>query len=489
MLRLEEPREQRVDLEQPGARQSNRVTVNRLDEAVDDERVERLAERLADIDAKLSAEVPGVELSGLHQEDHLTDEPLVVGDGQRPVQRKLARIQLGEVLLPRVDVLVMHALEVPERRDARADEVGPAPQRVAIDEAGMALGLDQRVGAGDDVALSFELPERVIDPRTLLAPTCDLRDSARLTRILGDAGVVRDFHLIDRDAVGVHRDSSLDGVLPLVLGLAEHAGDQVDVDLREADVARPCIRLPDLRRLMSPAVDRQDLVVEVLDAQRQPRHADFLDRAQLAFLQRARLAFERDFLGRVPAPVLVDPLDEPVELLVRQVRRRAAAEVYELELTSLKPVALGVEGDLTREGGQVYLDVAGVLVRIDAEVEELAPLAAERDVQVQPQRRLRRHRVIEHVIQRGEVVRRPNGERRVVGDEVAADLGRWLRLGRLGEGRQFHRSVVSYTWRPRTFTPATHDAARSRVLGTAVLPYGIRVTRRGLPVHSAKTAI
>ena len=51
---------------------------------------------------------------------------------------------------------------------------------------------------------------------------------------------------------------------------------------------------------MRAAVDFEDVIVEVLDAQAQARHAQILDHLQLAFGERARLAFEGDFFGLVP---------------------------------------------------------------------------------------------------------------------------------------------------------------------------------------------
>ena len=72
---------------------------------------------------------------------------------------------------------------------------------------------------------------------------------------------------------------------------------------------------------------------------------------------------------------------------------------------------------------EVLLDLLGVLVRVDAEVAEMAALPAERDVQVQPQRH-----PAGAASQRREGVARdglagPDRKRRVVGDEIAADFG------------------------------------------------------------------
>ena len=61
--------------------------------------------------------------------------------------------------------------------------------------------------------------------------------------------------------------------------------------------ARVLVGANDLRRAMRAAVQLEDLVVEVLDAEAEPRHADAADRRELGFGQRARLALERDLLG------------------------------------------------------------------------------------------------------------------------------------------------------------------------------------------------
>ena len=88
--------------------------------------------------------------------------------------------------------------------------------------------------------------------------------------------------------------------LPVVPVLADHAGDEVDVDLREAEVARPAEGAVDFVFEMCPAVELQNLRLEVLDAEAQPRDAELAERLELVLLQRARLALEGDFAGCVP---------------------------------------------------------------------------------------------------------------------------------------------------------------------------------------------
>src|SRR5262249_54002203 len=68
----------------------------------------------------------------------------------------------------------------------------------------------------------------------------------------------------------------------------------------------------------------------------------------------------------------------------------------------------------------------GVLVGVDAEVAEFAALAAERDVQVESQRRRGVGRRVQNGVGVDEVVGLPGREGRVVGDEVIAEAGLFL---------------------------------------------------------------
>ena len=98
--------------------------------------------------------------------------------------------------------------------------------------------------------------------------------------------------------------------LPVLFGLAEHAGDEIDVDLRKLERLRELIRAEHLGRAMRAAVQLEDVVVEVLDAEAEPRHAQVADRGELALGQRAGLALERDLLGRCPRRDGRQPLHE-----------------------------------------------------------------------------------------------------------------------------------------------------------------------------------
>src|SRR5205823_4406956 len=110
------------------------------------------------------------EVAEFELENQLPDESLVGRDGQGAVDGELVVLHALNVLFPRVDVLVMNALEVREGGNAGADHVGAVPDGVAVDEAGVTLGLDEGIGAGDLVAGGLELLEGVVDPGALGGP-------------------------------------------------------------------------------------------------------------------------------------------------------------------------------------------------------------------------------------------------------------------------------------------------------------------------------
>ena len=68
-----------------------------------------------------------------------------------------------------------------------------------------------------------------------------------LQLVAADRGVEWQLHLIDGDAVRFELERLLDAGAPVLFGLAKHAGDEVDVDLREGERASGAIRLPDFR--------------------------------------------------------------------------------------------------------------------------------------------------------------------------------------------------------------------------------------------------
>jgi hypothetical protein len=88
--------------------------------------------------------------------------------------------------------------------------------------------------------------------------------------------------LVDGDAIRPELDRLDDVTLPVCLGFLEHAGNQVDVDLGEILRPRAFVRSVDFTRPMSPAVDLQYMVVEILDAQTQTRYTDVLDRGEFS---------------------------------------------------------------------------------------------------------------------------------------------------------------------------------------------------------------
>ena len=200
------------------------------------ERAQRLVETLQDVDAVLLGEIRRADAAELQLQHELANQPLFRIGPVRAAQRKRALANLRAVGLPLVEVLHVHAVDMAERRHAEAREIGALPQTIAIDEL-RALGIpDRGVRAADRVAGVLQRLERLVDPAALGRPARDvlLKAAGALQHVAADRRVERQLHLIDGDAVGCELDRLLDAALPVLFGLAEHAGDQIDVDLRKA---------------------------------------------------------------------------------------------------------------------------------------------------------------------------------------------------------------------------------------------------------------
>ena len=83
---------------------------------------------VAGVDAELAAERLSRDAAFLELQDELADQPLVLRRRQCPVNRQPAFADNPHVVLDLVEVLVVRALEMAERGDARADAIGRAFQ-------------------------------------------------------------------------------------------------------------------------------------------------------------------------------------------------------------------------------------------------------------------------------------------------------------------------------------------------------------------------
>src|ERR1700752_3429670 len=103
-----------------------------------------------------------------------------------------------------------------KRRDTDADHVAAMPQRIAVDEATSLLLRRNDVCPCDFVVVCKKLFESVIEPMSFHAPTGNWRLDALIQNVSRDRGVVGQFHLIDRDRVGLKLDRSSHCFAPLL---------------------------------------------------------------------------------------------------------------------------------------------------------------------------------------------------------------------------------------------------------------------------------
>src|SRR5262249_22668170 len=118
----------------------------------------------------------------------------------------------------------------------------------------------------------------------------------------------------------------------------------------------------------------------------------------------------------------VESIHQIAKLLIADIRRSAAAEVGQPKLPPLQCGHAAVDFILLDQRVEIDLDLRSVLVRVDFEVTKFAPLAAERDVNVKPERLLDARGTAQRLDRVRDVFRLPLRERRIVGDEIIADF-------------------------------------------------------------------
>ena len=133
----------------------------------------------------------------------------------------------------------MHAAHSTERCDTERSQIAARPHPIGIDEAGCRI-LHERIRAPCVIARGLERGKRLADPAPFRRPVRDRlgEPSGAFQQVTADRRVVWKLHLVDRHAVWSERNGLAHAVLPIVLGLAQHARDQIDIDLSEVERAR-----------------------------------------------------------------------------------------------------------------------------------------------------------------------------------------------------------------------------------------------------------
>src|SRR5262249_52328809 len=104
-----------------------------------------------------------------------------------------------------------------------------------------------------------------------------------------------------------------------------------------------------------------------------------------------------------------------------------ATEIDILKWPATNDRHAAVELNFPGQSLQVDFDVASVVIGVDPEVAKLAALAAERDVQVQSQGRSRNRGRLQSGVCFRQMRRFPEREWRIIGDEIVAQAGSFLR--------------------------------------------------------------
>ena len=124
----------------------------------------------------------------------------------------------------------------------------------------------------------------------------------------------------------------------------------------------------------------------------------------------------------VPVDIGTQSIDQRGQLLGTQKGRRTTAEVDESKRAVAHDGLLADQFDFLAQRRDVGLNVFCVLIGEDFEVTKFATLAAEGNVQVQPERRIGDGRPGHRLGDFVQLVCIPFGVRRIVGNEVATDF-------------------------------------------------------------------
>ena len=202
---------------------------------------------------------------------------------------------------------------------------------------------------------------------------------------------------------------------------------------------------------MGAAVHFEDVIVEALNPEAEARHPDLAQGLELFLGEGARLGLEGDFLGLVPGEEILHPVGQIPELLDREVAGRAPAEIDELRLPAREVGGAGITFELADPGIEIGVDLRGVLVGVNAEVAEVAAFPAEGYVEVDSEIRVGRTGRVQNLVDGVLVFRLPEGEGRIIRNEVVA------RLGLLGRGCvERHLQFVNDTGREGGFGRRSH---------------------------------
>ena len=137
--------------------------------------------------------------------------------------------------------------------------------------------------------------------------------------------------MINGDTIRSQRNRLFDGFAPTLPRFAYHAGDEIDVDLREVQRLYPRRAPIDFFREVRPAVFGEDFVVHILHTEAETSYADGLDCLQFFLGEGAGLALKRDFLRLIPRHHRFHSSYQRFQVVNADIRRRAAAEIDEFQ--------------------------------------------------------------------------------------------------------------------------------------------------------------
>ena len=232
--------------------------------------------------------------------------------------------------------------------------------------------------------------------------------------------------MVNRHAVRRILDRLFDVTLPVLLGLLDHARNQIDIDLIEAFRLGPLVGPAHFFRAMRPTIDLENVVVKVFNTQTQARHPDIFNRRELARIQGSRFTLKGHFLGIVPWKNGFHSVSQLSQLLRREIRGRPSTKINELGLSSLDERLASHHLKFGHRRVQVVLDLIRTLIGINAKVAEMTASPAEGNVVIETQWHSLFRGLIVSGLNLGILIIRPKRKGRVIRNEIISRPGGFL---------------------------------------------------------------
>ena len=190
---------------------------------------------------------------------------------------------------------------MPKRCNSQGDHIGTSPKLIPIKKFGALWVFHCGTGTGHRITRRLQTTKSLSHPASLGWPIGDWGTKfALFFHRLINGGIVRNFHLIDRHAIGCQFHHPFYTFRPIFICLLEHTGNQIDVYIFDPRILCPLESTKDFSRPVSPSIGFQYMIRKIFNSQTQTGNSKVSNRLYFFFCQGTGLAFKGNFFRLIP---------------------------------------------------------------------------------------------------------------------------------------------------------------------------------------------